>query len=172
MTGRSPGWAQHLCTTSKSGVENTGDMTTSWEQRPPPEPRERFDHRWRWTITRPAELTSARRALRVALAGAALPARAGADDVDELLLAFEELASNGLRHTRAPIEVSVTATARGWLVDVSDASPDEPPRPAVDRDPALGGLGLHLVARLAAGHGWSVVGLRKHVWARFTPAPA
>ena len=147
-------------------------MTTSWEQRPPPEPRERFDHRWRWTITRPAELTSARRALRVALAGAALPARAGADDVDELLVAFEELASNGLRHTRAPIEVSVTATARGWLVDVSDASPDEPPRPAVDRDPALGGLGLHLVARLAAGHGWSVVGLRKHVWARFTPAPA
>lgn len=145
---------------------------TSWEQRPPPEPSERSEHCWRWDITLPAQLTSARRALRSALTDAALPVRADEDDVAELLLAFEELASNGLRHTRAPIVVEVTATSRGWLIDVSDAAPDEPPCPAVDRDPALGGLGLHLIARLAAGHGWSVVGLRKHVWASFLPAAA
>ena len=30
------------------------------------------------------------------------------------------------------------------------------PAPAVDRDPAQGGLGLHLVARLSVAHGWYV----------------
>jgi hypothetical protein len=39
------------------------------------------------------------------------------------------------------------------------------PAPAVDRDPAHGGLGLHLVARLAVAHGWYVDDDRKHVWA-------
>jgi hypothetical protein len=39
------------------------------------------------------------------------------------------------------------------------------PTPAVDRDPANGGMGLHLVARLAVAHGWYVDGHCKHVWA-------
>jgi hypothetical protein len=39
------------------------------------------------------------------------------------------------------------------------------PAPAVDRDPAQGGMGLHLVARLAVAHGWYVDGGHKHVWA-------
>ncbi|CCH88149.1 Histidine kinase (fragment) [Modestobacter italicus] len=58
----------------------------------------------------------------------------------------------------------------GWLIDVSDACPDSPPAPAVGRDPALGGLGLHLVARLAAAVGWAADGGRKHVWAAVLPA--
>ena len=144
---------------------------SSWEQRPCPDTAARAAGSWSWEISRLSELTSARRALRRELTSA-LPAQADEDDVDELLLAFEELTSNGLRHTRAPIVVTVRATARGWLIDVSDAAPDQPPRPAVDRDPALGGLGLHVIARLAADHGWSVIGRRKHVWACFTPSAA
>jgi anti-sigma regulatory factor (Ser/Thr protein kinase) len=98
------------------------------------------------------------------------PAPTHLPDVDRLLLAFEELASNGLRHSGAPIRVQVLGCPEGWLVDVSDACPDSPPTPAVDRDPALGGLGLHLVARLAAAVGWAADGGRKHVWAALLPA--
>jgi anti-sigma regulatory factor (Ser/Thr protein kinase) len=142
---------------------------SSWDERAAPDPGRPISRR-RWAVARPAELTSARRALRADLAAGPLPAGADADDVDRLLLAFEELTSNGLRHSGAPIEVTVTSSAGGWLVEVSDARPDQPPVPAVDRDPALGGLGLHLIARLSSSHGWSVAGRRKLVWAHLTPA--
>ena len=65
------------------------------------------------------------------------------------------------------MRVVVTAVGSGWLVEVSDAAGDEPPVPAVGRDAALGGLGLYLVAQLAAAHGWTAEdGGRKVVWAR------
>ncbi|WP_246080917.1 ATP-binding protein [Modestobacter altitudinis] len=108
--------------------------------------------------------------LRPDLAAGALREGADEDDVDRLLLAFEELASTGVRHSGAPVRVTVTGTAPGWLVDVSDARPDQPPVPAADRNPSLGGLGLHLIAWLSARHGWSVVGRRTHVWACLTLA--
>lgn len=148
------------------------EPTDVWAQRPAPDVSGRADTTWTWEITHPAELTAARGALRDDLSDAALPAGAEPDDVDRLLLAFEELSSNGLRHSRAPITVTVTGTSSGWLIDVSDARPDRPPTPAVGRDPALGGLGLHLIARLSASHGWCVLRGRKHVWACLTPAGA
>ena len=123
---------------------------------------------WSWTVTRPAEINAARNALRD-LDARSLPDGAD-DDVYHLLLAFEELASNGLRHGGEPVQVQVESCDDGWLLDVSDARPDQPPVPAVDRDPALGGLGLHLVARLSAAVGWTVVGTRKHVWAALVRA--
>lgn len=92
-------------------------------------------------------------------------ARAVVEDAELLLLLFEELASNGLRHGRPPVAVTVTETGAGWLLEVSDADAGHPPVPAVGRDAAHGGLGLHLVARLAAGHGWYACDGRKHVWA-------
>jgi hypothetical protein len=52
------------------------------------------------------------------------------------------------------------------LLDLSDEAPDRPPIPAVDRDPALGGMGLHLVAQLSTTFGWEERPGRKHVWAR------
>src|SRR3954452_20886223 len=92
----------------------------------------------------------------------------GADDgaVDRLLLAFEELASNALRHGRPPVRVAVTTTGGWWLLKVSDTAVDLPPIPAVGRDAALGGLGLYLVARICATHGWDADGLRAVAWCR------
>ena len=64
------------------------------------------------------------------------------------------------------MRVAVTTTDSGWLIDVSDAAPDTPPIPAVGCDAANDGLGLYLVARLSAAHGWAVHGDRKNLWAR------
>lgn len=145
------------------------DRPDAWAHRPLPSVTASTGT-WSWTITRPAELTGARNDLRRGLVAGALPVGADADDVDRLLLAFEELASNGLRHSGAAVQVRVVGCDGGWLVDVSDARPDRPPVPAVDRDPAFGGLGLHLIARMSAAFGWAVVGARKHVWAALVPA--
>ena len=136
-----------------------------WTRAVPPDVADRTQHAWGWELRRPAELTRARTELRARLVAPPLPDAVVVEDVDRLLLMFEELASNGLRHGGAPIRVRVTASDDGWLVDVSDARPDAPPVPAVNRDPAHGGLGLHLVARLSARYGWTVEGTRKHVWA-------
>ena len=142
-----------------------------WMRAEPPGVTARTEPSWGWEIRRPAELTRARTELRARLVGPGLPERAELEDVDRLLLMFEELASNGLRHGGAPIRVCVIGTDDGWLVDVSDARPDDPPVPAVGRDPAQGGLGLHLVARLSAHYGWTVVNGRKHVWAALGRRP-
>ncbi|TQN44148.1 histidine kinase-like protein [Blastococcus colisei] len=139
------------------------DSAAIWDGRP-------------WTV---ADVTELRLQMRAGLADGARPCDADDDDIEKLLLVFEELTSNGLRHGQAPVRVVVTTTASGWLIDVSDAAADRPPTPAVGRDAADGGLGLYLVARLSAAHGWAVHGDRKHVWARIdyasppppTPAP-
>jgi hypothetical protein len=60
----------------------------------------------------------------------------------------------------------VVAGPGGWLLDLSDEAPDRPPIPAVDRDPAFGGMGLHLVVQLSTAYGWEKRPGRKHVWAR------
>jgi anti-sigma regulatory factor (Ser/Thr protein kinase) len=146
--------------------------TTTWPQRPP-EPVSDLAASWEGTPETPADLSWVRRELRAALRHRPWPTSDEAD-LERLLLIVEELASNGLRHGRPPVRVLVTADLTGWLLDVSDAAADRPPAPAHDRDPAAGGLGLPLVARLSAAHGWTVRGERKHVWARIdaTAAPA
>ncbi len=101
--------------------------------------------------------------------GAAAAADRLADDLERLDLVLEELASNGQRHGRAPVQVAVHAADGGWVVAVTDAAPDLPPLPVTDRDPAEGGMGLQMVARLADDHGWSVSGGRKTVWALLAP---
>ncbi len=135
-----------------------------WIERPlPPTPGVALAV-WRWELCTPIDLTISRSELRATVCAAWLRNRVPVD-VDELLLVYEELSSNGLRHGRSPVSVRVVAASGGWLVDVTDAAIDSPPVPAVDRDPADGGLGLHLVARLCQAHGWLVDDGRKHVWA-------
>jgi hypothetical protein len=127
---------------------------------------------WERELHTPMDLTVSRNGLRRMVDTKWLRHRAPVD-VDELLLVYEELSSNGLRHGRPPVRVHVATTGRGWLVDVIDAAVEQPPVPAVDRDPTNGGLGLHLVARLCSAHGWTVEEGLKHVWAhvRATEAP-
>lgn len=146
-------------------------MTSAlWGERPLPSVLVGVADLGDWELTTAADLSGARAQLRDGLRHGMLPTGADGDDVAGLLLAFEELASNGLRHGRAPVRVRVSSTRDGWLIDASDAATDRHPAPAVDRDPAHGGLGLYLVARLSAAHGWIVRSGRKHVWACVRPA--
>jgi anti-sigma regulatory factor (Ser/Thr protein kinase) len=133
-----------------------------WTERRPPELQALV---LRGAISTPADLTALRRDLHEEVLRLGLPDGVGRDDVERLLLSFEELTSNGLRHGRDPVCVRVTQDAAGWLIDVTDAAPENRPAPAVGRDPAHGGMGLYLVARLSAAHGWWVSRGRKHVWA-------
>ncbi|MGY1713309.1 ATP-binding protein [Geodermatophilus sp. SYSU D01106] len=135
-----------------------------WPRRPRPEAAGRH---FEAEISHLAELRSVRAGLRAWVAGELR--RAGADGVvlDDLVVAVDELASNGLRHGRAPVLVRAVRTAESLLLDVSDGDPQHAPVPAIGRDPARGGMGLRMVAHLTVDRGWTVAGHRKHVWARF-----
>ena len=140
-------------------------MSGAWGKRPRPEPGP-GPGIGRWVPAGPADLTADRRQLAAALHDGARPPGAEEGAVERLLLAYEELASNAVRHGRSPVEVTVTSSDTSWLLEVSDAAADRPPSPAIGRDPARGGLGLYLVARLCDAHGWTTDGHRKTVWAR------
>lgn len=137
-----------------------------WARRPRPASTPGASTVGQWQPTTLAELTAHRLELAAALHDGRRPP--GADDaaVERLLLTFEELVSNALRHGSAPVTVAVTATGSYWLLEVSDAAPTRPPTPAVGRDAARGGLVRYLVARICDAHGWTVDGNRKLVWAR------
>ena len=137
-----------------------------WVDRPRPRLDSPAELVWRGAPTTLADLRALRGQLRTEFGGGGRPSGASADDVDRLLLVFEELVSNALRHGHGPVGVVVTASGPGWLVEVSDADGGSPPAPAVDRDPALGGLGLYLVAQISGAHGWRREDDgRKVVWA-------
>jgi two-component sensor histidine kinase len=137
----------------------------TWPHRPLPSSGTDASPMWAGPATL-ADLATLRRRLRAAVTSGSAPTCSDDDDLERLLLAFEELASNALRHGRPPVRVAVTPTPTGWLLDVSDAATDRPPTPDPERDPAHGGLGLRLVARLSAAHGWQLDGDRKRVWAQ------
>jgi hypothetical protein len=134
----------------------------TWPLRPLPYGRGEV---WRWHLAAIAELPNARAGLRSRLDGVDSPRDPDDTAAERLVLAFDELASNGLRHGECPVVATVIAGSGGWLIDVSDRAPESMPAPAVDRDPAQGGLGLYLVARLSVAHGWYIDGGAKHVWA-------
>jgi hypothetical protein len=134
----------------------------TWPLRPLPDGRGEV---WRWGLAGIPELPGARAGLRNRLDDVGFPRTPDDAAAERVVLAFDELASNALRHGETPVVATVVAGSGGWLIDVSDRAPDSMPTPAVDRDPAQGGLGLHLVARLSVAHGWYVDGGAKHVWA-------
>lgn len=121
---------------------------------------------WCWGLTRVHELPAVRAELREHLArrgpGAApVPA----DHVDQVVLAFDELASNALRHGGGEVLAAVRDSGPNWLIEVRDGDATRAPAPAVGRDPGLGGLGLYLIADVAVAHGWQVRDGHKSVWA-------
>lgn len=134
----------------------------TWPLRPLPDGRGEV---WRRDLSTIAELPAARAVLRSHLSDVGFPEDGANTAGERLVLAFDELASNALRHGESPVVATVVAGSGGWLLDVSDQAWTSMPAPAVDRDPAQGGLGLHLVARLAVAHGWYVDSGAKHVWA-------
>jgi anti-sigma regulatory factor (Ser/Thr protein kinase) len=138
---------------------------TRWTSRPHPALGSGAVPVGSWQLATAADVTAFRRRLRTAVLTLRRSADVDDDALERLLTAFEELASNGLRHGRPPVQARVTASDSGWLIDVADAAPERPPTPAVDRDAAEGGLGLYLVARLCTAYGWTVQSGRKHVWA-------
>ncbi|MCF6733651.1 ATP-binding protein [Blastococcus sp. KM273129] len=130
-----------------------------------------------WNPTRPADITAGRRGLSAAVHDGARPPAATEDAVERLLLAFEELVSNAVRHGQSPVRARVTATGHSWLLEVTDQAGSRPPTTDDERDPALGGLGLDLVASLSGAHGWEPLDDGgKVVWARLdytrTQAPS
>jgi anti-sigma regulatory factor (Ser/Thr protein kinase) len=143
-----------------SGGEGMSRLT--WPLRPLPDGRGEV---WRWNLATVAELPSTRADLRSRLGGVGFPEQDENTAGERLVLAFDELASNALRHGERPVVATVVAGSGGWLLDVSDRAPGTMPAPAIGRDPAQGGMGLHLVARLAVAHGWYVDADAKHVWA-------
>ena len=142
-----------------------------WAERPLPQPLQDQLSTWHWELRQAADLTRSRIELRAKVLGAGVPPGDLTDPVERLLLAYEELASNGVRHGRAPVRAAVTAAGNGWLIDVTDTAVDHAPTPAPDRDPAHGGLGLYLITRLCGAYGWSVTAGRKHVWGYVSLTP-
>lgn len=138
-----------------------------WARRPLPRPGAGATVIGRWQPSTLAELTAHRRRLAEMLHGEARPADVDEGAVERLLLVYEELGSNALRHGRGPVHIVLAAFDGSWLLDVSDAAGDGPPTPAIDRDAAEGGLGLYLVDRVCGAHGWAEgPDGRKHVWAQ------
>jgi two-component sensor histidine kinase len=85
-----------------------------------------------------------------------------------MVLLFDELLSNALRHGAAPVLADIGQVGTAWLLMVSDRAAQVPPHPDPDRDPARGGLGLRMVADLASTYGWCSDAGRKHVRAVLT----
>jgi anti-sigma regulatory factor (Ser/Thr protein kinase) len=140
-----------------------------WPQSPMPQTQ---GTAWQWRITTLRQLSTLRADLRTRLRSAGCDDSSGDDGIpvrDRILLAVDELASNALRHGAEPVHARVMATTDGWLIDISDGATDQGPHPAMGRDPAMGGMGLRLVAELTTGHGWAVIAGRKHVWASLAP---
>jgi hypothetical protein len=138
----------------------------AWAPRPHPAPGSGAALLGRWAPSGPADLTAHRRQLSATLYDGGRPPGADEEAVEHLLLVYEELVSNALRHGRPPVCVELTTFGTYWLLDVSDSAADRVPTPTHDRDPADGGLGLRMVADLCGARGWTVVDGRKHVWAR------
>jgi serine phosphatase RsbU (regulator of sigma subunit) len=154
------------------GRPQAGDLADQdlWARRPPPARTPGSSVLGRWSPRTPADVTAHR--LQLAEAASAV-ARPSAEAAERLELVFEELVSNGVRHGQGLVEVTVSATGTGWLLEVVDAAGNTPPIPAIDRDAALGGLGLYLTARLSSAHGWTPTGTgRKLVWAHVAGSPS
>jgi anti-sigma regulatory factor (Ser/Thr protein kinase) len=135
-------------------------MGSSWPSARPPTARTVLS----WELQDIAQLPRVRAELRRVTATQD-DSSSDPDLRDQLILAFDEMASNALRHAGGWVRAAVRLTDDSYLIEVSDRAATAPPSPAVGRDPSEGGLGLYLIAELASAHGWYVGDEHKHVWA-------
>lgn len=149
-----------LMATGRSAVTQT--QAQIWPVRPAPRAGRL---QWGCRLLTAGEATRIRKDLHARLRHTSLSGDCTPGSGEDLLLAFEELTSNALRHGAGAVDVTIASTAAGWLLVVDDEAPDRPPVPAVDRDRALGGMGLAMVAGLSLQHGWHARSGRKSVWA-------
>ena len=133
------------------------DGIEAWPERPPPDGRLVR----RWTPSSVAELPGIRDELRGVVGQDSEQPR---DTVEVLVLLFDELLSNGLRHGYPPVVAELRATEQEWVLEVSDQAAEVAPEPDLERDRAQGGMGLLLIAGLASAYGWFGRGSRKSVW--------
>jgi anti-sigma regulatory factor (Ser/Thr protein kinase) len=133
----------------------------AWPSSPPPPAVDG----WHWELSSIAELPRLRAQLRRGLAAESTDDPAAEELNEAVVLAFDEMASNALRHGGGGVRARVQRTPDAWLIEVRDSAPDTPPQPAVGRDPSQGGLGLYLIAEMANAHGWHLDDGQKSVWA-------
>ena len=121
---------------------------------------------WTWELHSVSDLPVVRADLRWQVeADEVRPEPPGSEAAERMVLALDELASNGLRHGRRPVGLRVCPLPEHWLVDVMDAAVDSPPSPDPGRPAGQGGYGLFVVAAYATGYGWVAGHDCKHVWA-------
>jgi len=140
----------------------TGESAgVAWPSAPPPPAVDG----WQWELAHVSELPRVRAQLRRGLAAESGGDQAAAELDEAVVLAFDEMASNALRHGGGGVRARVQRTPSAWLIEVRDSAVQRPPQPAVGRDPSQGGLGLYLIAEMAEAHGWHTADGQKSVWA-------
>ena len=81
---------------------------------------------WHWQLEAMHVVSRVRADLRARIAHPSVCSTSTDDARDGLLLVFEELASNALRHGGGAVRALVVAGTDGWLLDLSDEAPDRP----------------------------------------------
>lgn len=118
-----------------------------------------------WRINHPTEIrTARRRVIDIVNARTGDTDKSLAAVSQRLATVFMELASNGLRHGGGQVTAALHLGEAGWLLSVVDGTPERAPGPPSTK-PAAGGLGLVMVALLAATAGWDTAADSKRVWA-------
>ena len=82
---------------------------------------------WHWQLEAMHVVSRVRADLRARIAHPSVCSTSTDDARDGLLLVFEELASNALRHGGRPVRARVTFSSEGLLVEVSDSAATSPP---------------------------------------------
>lgn len=139
-----------------------GTAVSAWPLRPVPR---QYGNGWTCSLPTATAAARTRRDLRARLHRASAAGHCTLEAGEDLLLVFEELTSNAFRHGAGAVDVTIAASAAGWLLVISDEAPERAPVPARGRDRPLGGLGLDMVAGLSRDFGWHPGGTRKSVWA-------